>query len=153
MLGERRALFKLSRPPGDPVALCLNASVRLPDEVVVRLSAFVPERDLRRMRVVTAPPFSWFPQLFKMSATTFAPFVLIRPDRYRTDTSKGLALIAHETFHIGQVRELGSWRFYPRYLYGQLRTGFRHGKHPMEIPAIELQRAVRTALDAPSVEV
>jgi hypothetical protein len=127
--------------------------MRLPDQVIAQLRPFVPEQDLRRMRVVTARPFSWFPQLFKMSATTFAPFVLIRPDRYRTDTPKGLALIAHETFHIGQVRELGSWRFYPRYLYGQLRTGFRHGKHPMEIPAIELQRAVRRTLDALSAEV
>ncbi|MES4791922.1 MAG: hypothetical protein C4321_02055 [Chloroflexota bacterium] len=58
----------------------------------------------------------------------------------------GLALIAHEARHIGQVREMGRLRFYIRYLSGQLRCRFRHDRHPLEIPCIQLQRTVRASL-------
>ena len=120
--------------------------MRLPEPTVHLLAEFVPEPDLRRMQVVTAWPLRWLPSLLGMAAITFSPFVVMRAGHYRTDTARGLALIAHEAIHIGQVRNLG-WRFYPRYLWGQLQCGFRHDSHPMEIPCIELQRQVRRTLD------
>lgn len=120
--------------------------MRLPEPTVAALAEFVPETDLLRMRVVTSRPWRWLPVLLGMGAITFAPFVVMRDGRFRIDTPKGLALIAHEAVHIGQVRELG-WRFYPRYLWGQFRCGFRHDKHAMEIPGIDLQRVVRRTLE------
>ena len=124
--------------------------MRLDDATIARLSEFVPERDLRNARIVTRRPWCWLPALLGMGAITFAPFVIFRSGRCRSDTPRGLALIAHETMHIAQVRELGRIRFYWRYLVGQLRCGFRHDRHPMEVPCIERQRAVRRALEARS---
>ena len=119
----------------------------MPGNVIHTLSEFVPSGDLHRIRVVQSAPWRWLPQMLGMSAITFTPFVIFKSGSFRTDTSRGMALIAHESVHIGQVRELG-WRFYPRYLWGQFRCGFRHDAHFMEIPGIEVQRNVRKKLDS-----
>jgi hypothetical protein len=121
--------------------------MRLPDTVVMALSEFVPAANLQRMRVVRSAPWRWLPNLLGMSAITFAPFVFFKAGRFRTDTARGMALIAHEAVHIGQAGELG-WKFYPKYLWGQLRCGFRHDKHPMEIPGIAVQREARRVLES-----
>lgn len=124
--------------------------MRLDEPTVATLREFVDEHDLRAARVVTGRPWRWLPRLLGMSAITFAPVVIFRAGRYQPATARGLALIAHECMHIGQVRELGRVRFYWRYLVGQLRCGFRHDRHPMEIPCIERQREIRRALEARS---
>ena len=121
--------------------------MRLAGNVIHTLSEFVPSGDLHRIRVVQSAPWRWLPQILGMSAITFTPFVIFKSGGFRTDTSRGMALIAHESVHVGQVRELG-WRFYPRYFWGQLRCGFRHDEHFMEIPGIEVQRNVRKTLDS-----
>jgi len=119
--------------------------VKLDDQTIRVLAEFVPEDDLRRMRVVQRWPFRWLPVVLGMSAITFAPFVIMKAGVFRTDTARGMALLAHEAVHVGQVREF-RWRFYPRYLWGQIRCGFQHGKHVMELPGIDVQRQVRRAL-------
>lgn len=124
--------------------------MRLDEPTIASLREFVPERDLRAARIVTGRPWRWLPRLIGMSAITFAPVVIVRAGRYQPGSPKGLALIAHEVLHIGQVRELGRVRFYWRYLVGQLRCGFRHDRHPMEVPCIERQREIRRALEARS---
>lgn len=121
--------------------------MKLDDRTVNILAEFVPEDDLRRMRVVQRRPFRWLPALLGMSAITFAPFVIMKSGAFRTDTARGMALLAHEAVHLGQAGELG-WRFYPRYLWGQFQCGFQHGKHAMELPGIEVQRQVRRVLDS-----
>ena len=50
--------------------------MRLTDETITTLQEFVPEVDLRRMRVVTWKPLCWLPVILRMSAITFAPFVI-----------------------------------------------------------------------------
>ena len=110
------------------------------------LSPFVPERDLRRMRVVTAPPLCWFPAALGMAAATFGPFVMFRRGSFDTTTPIGLALIAHEAHHIRQAREMGQMWFLVRYIIGQFQCRFHHDRHPLELPAIELQRAVYWAI-------
>ena len=120
--------------------------MHLAENIVTALAEFVPEEDLRKMRVVTGRPWRWLPVLLGMGAITFTPFVIFREGRYTTATARGMALIAHEAVHIGQVRGSG-WKFYPKYLWGQFRCGFQHDKHAMEIPGIEVQRQVRGVLD------
>jgi hypothetical protein len=122
--------------------------MRLPDATVETLRDFVPEEDLRRMRVVTWKPICWLPAILKMSAITISPFVIIRPGRFRTDIARGQALLAHEAVHIGQVRTMGMPKFYLRYLAGQFKCGFRHDKHELEIPGIEVQRTARRVLES-----
>lgn len=123
--------------------------MKLGEATVATLAAFVPERDLRAMRVVTGRPGCWLPRLLGMSAITFAPLVCFRRGMYNSGTARGLALIAHETHHITQNRDMGRVMFYLRYLRGQLQCRFKHGAHPMEIPAIEIQRTVFRALTNP----
>ena len=120
--------------------------MRLSDGTVAMLSAFVPEQDLRRMRVVTGPPFCWFPAGLRMAAATFGPFVMFRPGSFDTTTPNGLALIAHEAHHIRQAREMGQLWFFVRYITGNIGCRFQHDRHPLEVPAIEVQRAVYWAM-------
>jgi hypothetical protein len=121
---------------------------RLDEATIVRLREFVPDVDLRRARIVQGAPWGWLPRAFGMSATTIGNNIIFRAGKYVTDTPRGLALIAHEVVHVGQVREAGLPLFVLRYIAGQFRCGFRHDKHPMEIPGIALQRKVRTTLEA-----
>lgn len=120
--------------------------MRLEPTIVDLLSPWIPRRDLEAMHIVLAWPFRWLPSAIGMTAVTFAPFVIFRAGGYRPTTAAGLALIAHEARHIGQVREMGRLRFYTHYLSGQLRCRFRHNRHPLEIPCIQLQRTIRAAL-------
>ncbi len=122
--------------------------MRIDLETVALLAEFVPEEDLRRARIVTGLPWRLLPRLLNQGAITFSPFVLYREGRYQTDTAKGLALLAHEMVHLGQAREMGAVRFYASYLWGNIRCGFRHGRHHMEIPGIEKQREVRRVFDS-----
>lgn len=120
--------------------------MKLPEEAIRQLAEFVDEPDLRTVRIVAGRPWCWLPALFGMGAVTIAPFVIFRDGRFDPATPKGLALLAHEVGHIRQVREMGRVRFYAAYGWGQVRCGFRHDRHPLEIPCIELQRHVRQAL-------
>jgi hypothetical protein len=123
-------------------------STRLPNAAIDRLSSDVDPASLRRMRIVAERPWCWLPVLLRTGATTFAPFVFFRPGRYDTTTPRGLALIAHEAGHVTQASETGLPRFLLRYAIGNLRCGFRHDRHPMEVPMIALQRRVRSALES-----
>lgn len=120
---------------------------RLSLPTMERLAPFVPAENLRSMRIVTGRPWCWLPVLLRMSAVTVAYWVIFRQGKYDPVTPRGAALIAHESYHIGQVRQLGVLRFFTRYLWGQFRCGFHHDRHPMEIPAIALQRRVWAELD------
>lgn len=122
--------------------------MRLTDETVATLRGFVPARDLRRMRVVTRWPFCWFPAALGMAAATVGPFVMFRRGSFDTATPNGLSLIAHEAHHICQAREMGQWQFFLRYMLGNVRCRFHHDRHPLEVPAIELQRRAERSLQA-----
>ncbi len=117
-------------------------------ETISLLDEWVPRRDLAAMRIVLGRPWRWLPALLGKTAITFAPFVIFASGGYRPSTAPGLALIAHEALHLTQVREMGRPRFYARYLLGQLQSGFRHGRHPLERPCIERQHHIRAALRA-----
>ncbi len=122
--------------------------MRLEAPAIDLLAEWVPRRDLEAMRIVTGWPWRWIPALLGKTAITFAPFVFFRAGGYRPGTAAGLALIAHEALHLTQVREMGRPRFYARYLLGQLQSGFRHSRHPLEVPCIERQHDIRAALRA-----
>ena len=120
----------------------------LPDATIVRLAAHVPERNLRELRVVTGAPGRWLPVLFRSNAVTLGGRVLFREGHYSPDTKRGLALIAHESLHVEQWRDLGVVRFLYQYLRGLLASGFRHDAHPLERGPVEVQRRLRALLDA-----
>lgn len=98
------------------------------------------------MRVLVGAPANWLPGAFRMAATTLGPVVAFRRGAFNPQTPAGLALIAHEAYHITQAREMGQAWFFARYILGQFQCGFRHDRHPLESPAIMLQRQVYAAL-------
>jgi hypothetical protein len=121
--------------------------MRLSPTTVERLAPFVPRRDLEAMRAVTGAPGRWIPGLFGMSATTTWNCVFFRQGSFDEATPRGLALIAHEAVHITQVRKMTLPLFLARYVLGQFQCRFRHDSHPLEAPAIVVQRRVREALE------
>jgi hypothetical protein len=121
-------------------------SARLSAATVERLSEFVPRRDLEAMRVVRSAPFRWLPAALGMAASTFGSFVFFRKGYFDEGSVRGLALIAHEAVHIGQAREMSLPVFLVRYLVGNVRCGFKHDRHVLEIPAIAVQRRVAASV-------
>lgn len=123
-------------------------SAELPPDAVDRLSRYVPRENLERMKVVTGAPWCWLPALLNTSAMTFGEHVIFRAGRYQVDSPQWLALIGHESLHIGQYRELGRMRFVVRYLRGMASSRFSHDRHPMEAPLVAKQREIRIKLQA-----
>jgi len=100
------------------------------------------------MRVVTGVPGRWLPPLVRAGAMTFGRNVLFRAGRYDPETASGLALIAHESGHITQWRDLGVWRFLVDYARGLVTARFAHARHPMERPLNQWQQELRELLEA-----
>ncbi|HKS91973.1 MAG TPA: DUF4157 domain-containing protein [Tepidiformaceae bacterium] len=115
---------------------------RLDEATIALLVPFVAEEDLRSMRVVRSLPWRWIPVGLRMGALTFDHWVIFRKGQYRPDLVQGLGLIAHESLHITQRRQMGLSWFLARYALGQFQCGFRHDRHPLEKPAIALQARV-----------
>jgi len=122
-------------------------SIELPPDVVDRLARYVPRENLERMKVVTGRPGRWLPAVLNTGAMTFGDHVVFRAGRYRIDSPRGLALIAHESLHIGQYREMGSFRFAWRYVRGLFSSRFDHDRHPMEAGAVARQAEIRKSLE------
>lgn len=64
------------------------------------------------MRIIVVP---WLPSAkkgFTTYAVTIAPFVFVLK-KYKDDP----AILAHEQVHLDQVKEMGWWRFYTRYIF------------------------------------
>jgi hypothetical protein len=120
----------------------------LPPEVIERLVRHdLSERNLREMRVVTGNPWRRIPPLFRAGAMTFGRRVIFKQGRYDPTTGSGLALIAHESGHIEQYRDLGWFRFFWRYGRGLLTTR-GHDNHPMERELVEMQDRLEPLLVA-----
>lgn len=120
----------------------------LPPSAMQRLAPYVDIDVLRQVRIVTGAPGRWLPALLRTGAVTVGPYCCFRRGRYNPDSPRGLALIAHEALHTVQYRELGVPRFMARYLWGAVRVGFDHDRHPMEAPLIARQREIRRALES-----
>jgi hypothetical protein len=118
----------------------------LPIAAIEQLAQHVERRNLESMRVVTEAPGRFVPALFGTGAMTFGKYVLFRGGKYDALSAKGLALIAHESLHIAQYREMGVPRFLLHYVWGAIRTGFKHDAHPMERELVRRQREIRRAL-------
>jgi hypothetical protein len=123
-------------------------SAPLPPSAIETLAMHVERRNLEELRVVTGAPGRFVPVLFGTGAMTFGKYVLFRGGKYDILSARGLALIAHESMHIAQYREMGAPMFLLRYLWGAVRTGFKHDAHPMEQELVRRQREIRRALSA-----
>ncbi len=125
----------------------------LPEKTIAMLARHgVSERNLREMLVVTGNPWRRIPPLFRAGAMTFGRRTIFKQGRYDVGSGRGLALIAHESMHIEQWRDLGVVRFVVRYARGLLSSRFDHDEHPMEREFVAEQRRLRPILDAALAE-
>ena len=114
-------------------------------ECVRRVVALVyPGMNLDGVSFYEGLPFYAF---FKPGAIVVGPKVYFRKGRLDLCSCNGIALVAHELFHIRQgAAGPGFWFLRPYYLK-YIWLFFRHGlargkKHPLEEPAYKLQREV-----------
>src|SRR5688572_23553087 len=120
---------------------------RLSEDTVATLIPFVDEQALRQARIRTTPPWTWVPIVLRSGATTLGRNICLRPAVFSEQTSRGLALIAHECCHVRQYQQLGSARFLLRYLVGAFQSRFVHDAHPLEREPEALQARVRGELN------
>ncbi len=84
------------------------------------------------------------------AAITVGRRIYFADGKFEPCSARGVALIAHELFHIKQgAGGPGVWfvrPFYVRYLVQKILSGWTKGrKHPLEIPAYEQQDRVEAA--------
>ncbi len=89
------------------------------------------------------------------AAITVGRRIYFADGKFDPCSAKGVALIAHELFHIKQgAGGPGVWfirPFYVRYFIQKILSGWTKGrKHPLEIPAYEQQDRVEAAYAAAS---
>jgi hypothetical protein len=125
-----------------------RAPQRISPTAIERIRPYADEQSLRDTRIRTTPPWSWVPQVLGAGATTLGNDVCFRPGAYRETDPGGLALIAHECFHVRQYREMGAAQFLVRYLVGAIRVGFQHSAHPLELEPLVIQAQARAELAA-----
>ena len=118
----------------------------LPDEVVETLEPWVDRGLLERTRVSTGARWEWLPLALGTGAVTLGRHVFFRSERYDIATARGMALIGHESQHVGQYAELGIPRLLFAYARGQFSAGFSHDDHPMERDLVARQQEIRQAL-------
>lgn len=86
-------------------------------------------------------------------AITVGKRIYFKAEKYNPCGRRGIALIAHELFHIHQGSGgPGFWfarPFYVRYFIRKVTSGWTKGRqHPLELPAYERQDRVAAAYDA-----
>lgn len=108
------------------------------------LGRIYPKIDLDRVIFYDGLPFY---AIANPGAITVGRRVYFRKGKFDPCDCAGIALVAHELYHIHQgANGFGFWFlrwFYIRYVWLWLTRGFRRGKeHPLEAPAYGLQRRV-----------
>lgn len=119
--------------------------VEIPECARRLLGQIYPAMDLDRVRFYDGLPLYAFA---KPSAITVGSNVHFREGKFDPCSCEGVALMAHELYHVHQgAGGFGFWflrRFYLKYLWLWAKAGFRRGlKHPLEEPAYKLQEVVR----------
>lgn len=107
------------------------------------LARLYPEIDLDRITFYEGVPFYTFPG----GAITIGPRIYFREGKFDPCDCKGIALIAHELYHIHQGADgFGFWFLRPYYLnyaWLWLLSGFKSGSgHPLEAPAYRVQQRI-----------
>jgi len=114
------------------------------------LARMYPDVKLERLRFREGLPFY---VRRSPNAITIGAAIYFEPGKFDPCSRNGIALIAHEIFHIRQgAAGFGLWflrLFYLRYIVLKVISGgARKREHPLEAPAYELQDRVKAAFDA-----
>ena len=112
-------------------------------------SRMYPDIDMRTVSFHEGLPFY---TTGNPAAITVGRRIYFADGKFEPCSAKGVALIAHELFHIKQgAGGPGVWFFRPfylRYFIQKVLSGWTKGrKHPLEIPAYEQQDRVEDAYD------
>ena len=77
---------------------------------------------------------NWIPQLFNIGAITLYPFILFSRTvaSIKTRYSSPEELFKHEFIHVEQVRRMGWFKFYFKWLVENRKTGYKQNKYELE---------------------
>jgi hypothetical protein len=123
-------------------------TIEIPPCLLNFLARLYPDIDLDRVRFHRGVPFYAFPG----GAITIGHHVYFRENRADFCSRGGVALAAHELYHIRQGSNgPGFWffrLFYAKYLLRLIACGFKTDeRHAMEAPAYALQKRVSQHFD------
>lgn len=126
----------------------MSSKIEAPACVKGFMSRLYPDIDIDRITFHEGVPFYTFPG----GAITIGPHIYFREGKFDPCGCKGIALIAHELYHVHQgAAGFGFWflrPYYLRYAWAWLTSGFKRGEaHPLEAPAYALQRRVLGCCD------
>ena len=77
---------------------------------------------------------NWIPKLFKIGAITLYPFILWSRSKSQLKDQMDYTkrVFKHEYIHIDQVRRMGWFYFYIKYLLENRKTGYKQNKYELE---------------------
>jgi hypothetical protein len=112
------------------------------------LAQLYPNVNIDGIRFYEGVPFYTFPR----GAITIGPNIYFREGRYDPCSCQGIALLAHELYHIHQGADgFGFWflrPYYVKYVWFLLRSGFKSDRrHRLEEPAYDLQDRIVECCD------
>ncbi|MBI4236424.1 MAG: DUF4157 domain-containing protein [Chloroflexi bacterium] len=125
--------------------------VSLPSNVQDALANWYPRELLETARILRGSLLGHLFGVWGQAAVTINRTVHLTPRAPDLASHAGIALAAHELYHVTQQREMGWWRFLARYVWRWRPAHVRQGwRHPLEAPAYARADAVLRALGGPA---
>jgi len=77
---------------------------------------------------------NWIPKILRVGAITLYPFILWSRDKTFLNENMDYTkrVFKHEYVHIDQVRRMGWFKFYFKYLVEQYHTGYKQNRYELE---------------------
>ena len=125
----------------------MSQRVALSDDVQQKLAPWYSRQLLGGTRILRHSFFGMVLGWFGQAAVTVNGTVHLTPRAGDLESTAGVALLAHELYHVLQEREQGWWRYLARYVWHWRPWHIRRGwEHPLERPAYARQNEVLRAL-------
>jgi hypothetical protein len=126
----------------------MSRRITFSPQTIETLSRWYPRDFVERTRFLRGSRIGWLFGRWGQAAVTINRTVHFTPRAPDLESQRGIALLAHELFHVVQQTEMGWWRFFVRYALRWRPIHRKEGwRHPLEAPAYERGREVREALE------
>jgi hypothetical protein len=113
-----------------------------------RLGRWYSEQLMEETPISRGSAIGWLFGKFKQQAVTINKRVYLAPDAPDLEYMSGIALLAHEYYHVRQQQEMGWWNFLARYLWHWRPSHIKDGRsHPLEAPAYTRAEEILSKLE------
>jgi hypothetical protein len=94
---------------------------------------------------------NWIPRILKVNGITLYPYILFAKPagHYRGKLPTFERMLKHEYVHINQVRKLGWFRYYYKYIAENFKVGYKNNK--FEVIAYTMEKGALNAEEKAAV--